>query len=330
MTDSVWSAATVRILEARGLPVDDLLSAAALDRSELDNREGRVPLANTFVFQELAAKLANDDCFGLHLGETAHPAQAGALAYVCLNSPTVGAALDNLCRYVRVHRDATNVRLCLNGEMASLSCQYDGSRPDACRQAVEASLVLVVRAIRIITGPDWMPIRVGFRHRAPEDADEHRRIFGAPVDFGQDENGIVFHRELLDRPNPAADKRVYTVIVEYVDRIVTAMRSRDGDLEHDVRQAIAKNLRNGDPRVSAVAVTLEMSTRTLQRRLKERGIVFSRIVDEVRETLAREHLSESRLSIAEIAYFLGYSDISAFSRAYRRWTGRPPGEDRKA
>src|SRR5262249_48595274 len=172
------------------------------------------------------------------------------------------------------------------------------------------------------------PAEVQFAHPAPTDAKEHIRVFGAPVLFSCPTNALVVEREFFERPVPAADKRLYPILRRYLDRVLRDM-PREDSLVTAVRRAIGETMRDGDPTLARVAARVATSPRTLQRQLRDHGADFKRLVDDTRHRFALNYLRDAKHTLTEIAYLLGYSEVSAFNRAFKRWTGSTPSDHRR-
>jgi AraC-like DNA-binding protein len=175
----------------------------------------------------------------------------------------------------------------------------------------------------MMVGSQWAPLEVRFAHEAPEQISEHLRIFRAPVLFGYPANAFVIEREFLERQIPAADQRLYQIMKRYLERVLAEIPQEDGVLA-SVRRAIAESMREGDPNLTRVAKKMAMSPRTLQRQLKEQGMEFKQLVHDTRRRFALNYLRSRRNTLTEIAFLLGYSEASAFNRAFKRWTGSTP------
>lgn len=216
-----------------------------------------------------------------------------------------------------VERDRAYVR----HQLADLSIEVP-------RQHNECSLVVGLNTVRLMAGSRWAPLEVQFAHAAPADSSEHVRVFRAPVSFGCPTNAFVVEREFLDRPVPAADKRLYPILRRYLDRVLEEMPREEG-LLIAVRRAIGEAMRDGDPTLARVAKKVAAGSRTLQRQLKDHGVEFKRLVDDTRHRFSLNYLRDPKHTLTEIAYLLGYSEVSAFNRAFKRWTGSTPSEYRK-
>ena len=183
------------------------------------------------------------------------------------------------------------------------------------------------RVIQITASGEWHPLEVRFEHRAPAGPEEHRRIFGCPVLFDQEHNALTFDAALLDDEVATADERLLRIMLRVIERTLRELPDPDEFL-HDARQLVVDHLPHGSIGVSDLARQLGMSSRTLQRRFTARGITYHRFLNQTRHTLARSYLRQPRLTVSEIAFLVGYTDVSAFSRAFVRWTGVTPSEFR--
>jgi len=309
------------IVRAGGSP-DAILEPLGLRRSTLSTPHGLIPAATFARALEDAARLTGDDCFGLHFGAQYHPKNVGPLAYVVLNSPTMAAAFDNIARYLRVHNEAAEASFERDDRWAYLALRLD-LPVEHCRQHAEFSLALGLGLIRLMIGSDWAPVEVRFAHMAPPSTDEHSRIFGAPVRFGCRANEFVIDAEMCERHVPAADPRLYPIMLRHLDRILESMPREDGVITA-VRKSIVDAMRSGEPTLRRTAERLSVGPRTLQRRLAQCGVDFSQLVTDTRKRFAVQYLGDRRHTITEVAFLLGYSEVSAFNRAFKRWTGATP------
>jgi AraC-like DNA-binding protein len=191
------------------------------------------------------------------------------------------------------------------------------------RQHNEYSMAVVLNTFRIIAGSRWTPREVQFVHEAPAQTSEHLRFFRAPVLFGCATNALVIEREFVERQVPAADPQLYRILKRHAERILLEM-PRESDFVALVRKTIGDCMREGDPTLARITKRLSMGARTLERRLTEHGTVFKTLMDDTRRRFALEYLRNPKHTLTEIAFLLGYSEASAFNRAFRRWTGKTP------
>jgi len=328
MISSAAAVGLAEAIEAAGRDPEDVLRTVGLDRAAVADRHGFFPSAAFTLALEEAARVTGDDCFGLHFGERYHPKDIGALAFVVLNSPTIAAAFDNVARYLRIYNEAATVSFVQTDKDAYLQHHLRGIPLQRRRQHEEYALTLGLGIIRMMAGSEWRPLEVQFEHEAPPRTTEHTRIFGAPVLFRCDGNAMVVEREFCDRQVPTADRRLYPILEDYLERQLES-RPTENRFVVSVRTAIGNAMRDGEPKVTDVAAAIGVSVRTLQRRLGESGVDYRALVDDIRHELAMRHLKDRRHTLSDVAYLLGYSEISAFSRAFRRWTGSTPSDYRR-
>jgi AraC-like DNA-binding protein len=210
--------------------------------------------------------------------------------------------------------------------LARIAHEYRGVPGGAGRHAVDLALGGLVVVARQCTEARVVPVEVRFRHAPPADPARYERLFGTRPRYGQPADALVIEERVLDLPFARTDPGLAAVLGRHADALLAALPPLDASLTDRVRALVAEGLRGGDPQVKRIAAKLKMSERTLQRKLAAEGTTFDALVDRLREELARRYLTDERLAIAEVAFLLGYSEPSAFHRAFKRWTGTTPGE----
>jgi AraC-like DNA-binding protein len=188
-------------------------------------------------------------------------------------------------------------------------------------------MTVLLGTFRMLAGDRWTPRKIHFAHEAPARASEHSRIFGCRVVFASEANALVFEHDFVERAVPAADEKLYRVLKRHMERMLGDAPRRD-DLAGIVIRAIGQAMAEGEPKLKRIAARLAVSPRTLERRLKARGASYRALLDDTRKRFAVSYLSENRHSLSEIAFLLGYSEVSAFNRAFKRWTDSTPSEYR--
>jgi AraC-like DNA-binding protein len=304
-----------------------VLKEVGLTRVQVSDPDERIPFHKHTALMEVAARLTGDRCFGMRLGMTIHPKQAGALGFMALSSTTLGDALRNFARYLHVLTEGAELEIELRGDHAALIGLIVDPRASDKLQAREFGIAGLLSICRAITGEEVTPRCVEFRHGKPRDTSEHERTFGAPVRFGRERNALVLRREVLELPIETADSALLKALTR-CSREAVGEREPARDLAHRVRELVASRLPAGDPAMDGVARELGMSARTLARRLEEVGASYRELVEDLRHRLARRYLREEQMRMGQIAYMLGYSDVTAFNHAFRRWTGSAPSEYR--
>jgi AraC-like DNA-binding protein len=315
-------------VRASGVAPEELYAAVGFDPSLLADPDKRIPYRQVVRMYEQAARLTNDENFGLHLGERTSLKVFDVLSYVLINSPTLGEAMRRVVRYHPIWNDGAAFTFEREGESARIRYDYFGVAAAECRQDCELTVCMILRAGQILTGVEWTPAEASFRHAAPRDASEHRRIFRCPVNFSRPSNEVVLDASLLALPVAEADPALCAVLERHAEELLARTPRRAG-LAGEVRRILSEALRGGDPGVEAVARRLGMSARTLQRKLREEGTSHQELLEEMRRDLSERYLRELRMAICEVAYLLGFSEPSAFHRAFRRWTGTTPARFRR-
>jgi AraC-like DNA-binding protein len=323
------AAGVLDAVTAQGGSPARVLAAVGLTTADLDDPDRLLEVEQVLGLFAAAARETGDDCFGLHLGTTYRFESVGALVYAVLNAPTVEVAVQNLARYGRTFVQGGALTLDRDGAQVRVGYVLDVDDPELCRQHAEGAAVVNTRLLRQLIDPGWRPRCVLFGHAEPGDTTEHVRILGAPLRFGAPiAMAVVFDADVLPRPVPGADRRLLPIVERHLQEIL-ASKDASASVLDDVRNAIAETLCDGAPTIRIVAKRLGTSVRTLQRRLGAERAVFSLLVDEVRRDVALRYLADGKAELTEIAFLTGYSELSAFGRAFRRWTGSTPLAARK-
>ena len=319
-------------LERRGVAPQRLLAGVQLEPSILDQREARIAASVYVDLLELGLALSGDADLGLHLGEAVRPGHFGVLGYLLMSCATLGDALHRQARYAELVGSLGRVELADEPPRAGyeplVRHSWEPLLPRQQRQLVEETLACWLRFGHWISGLEQAPVEVRFRHPAPADTTEHRRIFRCPVLFGQADNALVFPRRLLALPLGQADSQIQRTLDAYAGRLLESIRRGEGVLER-ARQCLAERLPEQAVDLEALAGELALSPRTLQRRLRDSGLSFSRLVDETRQQLVLHHLRDPALELADVASLVGFSETGSLARAFRRWTGQSLGQYRR-
>ncbi|MCC2688294.1 MAG: Transcriptional regulator, AraC family [Rhizobiaceae bacterium] len=267
--------------------------------------------------------------FGLWFGQQFRPRDLGMWGYAAVSAPTLGAALDNLVRLFHFHQESSWMRLAAGADgLMRLEYQIYSSEIVERRQDAELSLGMFANVIRDCAGSKWAPVEVHFEHPRPDGWEEHETAFDAPVYFSQRTNALLFPPELLRRPMPGSDLQLMSMMETCLESL-GSRRGGDEGLADRVKTAIRVSLPNGYPNLDRIAAELRVTPASIQREFAERGITYKDAVELTRQNLARMYLEQRMLSLTEIAMLLGYSELSAFTRAFTRWTGASPRSYRK-
>jgi AraC-like DNA-binding protein len=325
--DAVWVKVVAKRLERQGLSATELLQRAEVKPYVLNQKSARIPFCQHAALLDLAARATENGCFGLDLAANqGDPRDNGLLVYTALSSKTLGEALKVLKRYFHVLNEAIDVSVVIAPREVTIDYHLSDTRLATPRQAMEFGAANFVRTLRFLTNSRLRPVEVKFRHSRNQEIAKFERFFGCPVRFGTRQNSLTFSRRQLALPLATADKRLHGLLTGYCEEILANREDSSPDLRHRAERIIAKLLCRGEAETEAVAHELGMSVRTLARRLGDLGVSFGQILDELRHDLAVRYLRDQNLSLSQIAFLLGYSELSAFSHAFRRWTRTTPGE----
>lgn len=308
---------------SRGLEVASLQAGRAL---ALDDRDARLSEAECAGLFDRAAELLQDTHLGLHVGETIRPGHYGVLGYLAMNCGTLGEALARLNRYQALVLDIGPMQMSSSATDVCLRWNPDSDRP--YRQLAEFNLSGLVTFARWISGRDDRPRQIEFNYPAPADMTEHQRIFGCALLFDRPGYAITLPSQWLSQPLLQPDPAMRSLMLPLAEKQMLGLSRSDDPLAR-ARGLIAQQLSEGDLTLAELARQLEMNPRTLQRRLKEEGLGYTQLVDEVRRQLAERYLSDPDLDLNDLAYLLGFSEQSAFQRAFKRWKGVTPGAWRR-
>lgn len=303
------------------------LAAAQIDSALLKDPDARVPATAVLEFWTRALETTGDENLGFHLAQHAEIGSFDVLFYLLATSPTLGSAYARMSRSQRLIHDSNIVELTTEGTRAVLRHRRPTGLPIA-RHSAEFVITTWVRAGRIVTNTHWSPVEVRFAHSRPFHFKEYSGYFKSPVRFSTGENAVVFSLSLLETPCAASDPVLLGVLDRYVADRVSHSPSAPNSSVDRVRSAILDELRSAAATATGVAKKLKVSARTLNRILSDEGTTYRGLIDQVRRELATEYLRDRRISIGETAFQLGFSELSAFYRAFHRWTGHTPAEFR--
>ncbi len=274
------------------------------------------------LFEEAAQNTGNSN-IGLEFGQNFTPKHLGMLGFAAISSPTLAAALRNLEKYFPAHQDQTSFGLIQDCDILWLSYRILDPRIANRRQDAELSLGVFCNIFKHALGPNWTPLEIRFEHNKPDGNDEHEMRFDAPVQFGRRTNAIAFRRSDLDALMPEQDPYLASVVEPFLQgRCETQANPQDFALT--VRNEVKMHLGERLPSVADISHLFGVSEPAFQKQLRAHGLIFGDIVKAARHELALHYIADNDMPLTEIAYCLGYSELSAFSRAFRNWTGMSP------
>jgi len=284
-------------------------------------------MVNTILLE--CASLSGDNNFGLRVAELMDAADLGVYGYLLMNGPTVGEALELACRYYPTFYLGAALDLSVAGPTARLTYRVKAPPTVSARHDNEWTLGFLARLIRRGASADWTPGTTTFTHAAPRDRSELRRVFGSNLKFGHAVNSMEFSADVLRYRIGEADPGLLRVLTQQADKLLAGIHDED-QLVQQVRLLILESLDRGQSDEASIAGKLGVSVSTLKRRLKQTGCTYRELRDGVVEDIAKSALSQTTVPISKIALRVGYSELSAFDRAFMRLTGMTPLEYRAA
>ena len=332
MTSGTVVAVAVRALGdfavTRGANRQALLDRSGIDTSELADPHGRVAFDKYKSLTRAAKALCTDPAFALHFGESVDLNEisiAGALGDIS----TIDDASEQVNRYGRLALDVETGGGGDRWEMKRRSGQrwvVDTRRyPYVFPELTESSFARVSCSARRTTG-DAVFKEIHVTHAEPSYRAEYDRIFRIPVVFGSDENAVRLDESVLASMKPPPSSRYVQEILRNEADAMLAELDRAQSMRVRVESVLIPLLEMGDVSIETVGRNMGLSRQTLYRRLRDEGVTFAQVVEELRYRMAIHYLSTNGSSVRETARLVGYSDAAAFSRAFKRWTGRSPRE----
>ncbi|WP_439370204.1 AraC family transcriptional regulator [Bradyrhizobium sp. PMVTL-01] len=321
-TGGIARLACARLRDAR-IDLAPILSAAGLLIEDIENPKRRIDASAQIKLLELAAKELQDDSFGFHLAQGFELGEIGLLYYVMASSERLVDALRTGERYCAINNEGVRLRTSLEQGFA-IGFEHVNIARRADRHHTEFWLVALVRICRALTGARLAPRQIKLTHHRHETPSDVRSQLGCGITFSADRDEVLFAAQIGALPLLGADPHLNKLLLRYADEALANRPSRRGNLRSRVEDQIAQLLPHGKANAAEVARRLGMSRRTLARALSSEGVGFSNILEEFRDAIARRYLREAELPISEIAWLLGYSEVSSFTHAFVRWTGVSP------
>jgi AraC-like DNA-binding protein len=313
-------AAYAAALKANVQP-DSLLTNAGLTADQLKDSAARIGAQNQIKFLNLVAGALQDQFLGIRLAQSIQLRELGLLYYVMASSETLGDALTRVARYCTIQNEG--VRLIFQRHKhVSLALEYAGVPRGADRHQIECITVLLLRLSQEFTGRRLSPDIVQFTHYRNSVPADIKSVFSCPINFGAHADEIIFPLSTASIPIVNADAYLNTLLMKYCEEALTSKRAKQDSWRSRIENAITLLLPHREVSLETIAQRLGVSKRTLARRLAEENVSFLEVFNELRLDLARQYLRDDGLSVAEVAWLLGYQEISAFSHAIKRWTGQ--------
>ena len=317
----------LKTLVHQGYDTDAFCRFASFDPGLLRDVEARIDAGELERLTMAAAAYAGDDHFGLRPGQLTEFADLGVLGYVMLHSSTIADALSAYRRYNRILCSAFDLDWTVEGDDMSLRLfGQGGSRMG--RHCVEDMAVSLYRLIGKLASRS-IPLRgVRFAHAAPADIGPYEEAFGTIPRFGSDVNALILGKEALELPVLYSDAKLLGVFEAIARETLDRLAPPSDGVSNQVMRWLKRSFPTHFPTVAETAEALGISPRTLQLKLKAENTSYQQLTNRFRKDLAIGYLQSDRLSVGDIAYALHFSEPSAFHSAFKKWTGRTPGQYR--
>jgi AraC-like DNA-binding protein len=326
-TPGVAARETLLFLDRNGVDSEPILARAGLSRSQLALPDAGVAVVSQHRFLEYASAATADPLLGMRIAQQMDLRNIGVLYYLAAASTTVAQAFHNLARYSRVASEAVLFELICKDDGVALTIipvlRYGEPPPQYC----EFVAMLLVRAMRR-DQPQIDRVEGQLFPRPRLCARRDCTAFGCKIAFAQTEQSVSFPHSAINIAIVSSDARLLEILIAHGDHLLAARRNAAG-LRNVVERQLIRLLPEGKVHAGIVARQLGMSTRSLTRHLADEHTSFSDILDNLRQQQALRHLADERISLQQIAWLLGYSEMAAFNHAFKRWTGTSPGRARQ-
>lgn len=315
-------APTPDVLRQLGADPAAIFAEARVDLALFDDPRNRMPLAALGRLARVSVARTGCQHFGLLVGQQGGLHSLGLAGLLAQHSPDVGTALNSLVAAMHLHVRGAAMAITVDGDVVMVNFDVHQPNIEAVTQIEDGGLAQLFNSMRSLCGPAWLPSEVRFAHRKPENVRPFRQLFQAPLRFDAEGNALVFSRNWMNRRLPGADAELRRLVQKEIDALDAAYGE---EFPQQVRSVLRAALLTGHGSAEQVAALFSMHSRTLSRRLRTFDTSFQGLVDEIRFEIASHMLRHTTVDVTEIAASLDYADTSAFTRAFRRWSGTTPG-----
>jgi AraC-like DNA-binding protein len=316
-------------LHEQGKDVAAILLKAGLTQRDVNDPAARLEVPAQIKFLELAAEALEDDLLGFHLARSFELREVGLLYYVGASSENLAEGLLNGARFSRINNEGVRLQVAI-GQTTTVALEYVNVDRLTDKHQAEFWLVTLVRICRKLTDTRLAPLQLKVRHFRDNTPAELRAFLGCEVEFSADADEVVFPGQFASLPIVSHDRFLNHLLVQYAEEALARRSPEQENFRADIESVLTQLLPNGRVGASEVARKIGMSPRTLSRKLSEQGTTYAQILDGFRAALARRYLAERELPVSEVAWLLGYNELSSFTHAFKRWTGLTPRQFRSS
>ncbi len=328
-TGGIARLACARLREL-GKDVAAVLAEVGARPEQVNDDTVRLEVSKQIRILELAAKELEDGLLGFHLARNFDLREIGLVYYVIASSERLADALLNGKRYCTIMNEGVRLNVRLDDRTVAIALDYVDVDRQSDRHQIEFWLVTLVRICRQVTDTRLAPLHLRIRHRRDETPTELRGFFGCDVEFDAASDEIIFPASVASFPIVGHDTFLNDLLLRYAEVALTDRPRECVSLRSAVERVLPQLLPHAKASASNVARKLAVSARTLSRKLRDEGVTYAEILEEMRAALARRYLAERDLPVSQIAWLLGYSEVSSFTHAFKRWTGMTPRQFRSS
>ena len=310
-----------KVLQQLGYDPAAVFAELGFELSLFDDPDNVIPYALRNQLVQLCARKTQCQHFGLLIGQHTGLASFGLVGFLVQQLPKVAIALQSLVRYAHLHVRGAVIYLDEEDDSAFLGYSIYQPKVEAREHIQDGAVAIAFNILHRLCGPEWHPVEVHFAHRKPADIRPFQQFFKAPLIFDAERSGVLFSAKWLQHPVPGAEPDLCRLLQKYVDQLESRY---SGDFMEQVRRVLHSVLLTQQATADRVAALFAIHPRTLNRRLKAYGTSFQELADQGRFEIAQQWLEHSAMEVSQIAAALDYADASAFTRAFRRWSGTTP------
>jgi AraC-like DNA-binding protein len=322
-TGAIARLACARMRE-RGNDVASVLAEVGARPEQVNDDAIRLEVPKQIRILKLASEKLQDGLLGFHLARNFDLREIGLVYYVIASSDRLADALLNGKRYCTIMNEGVRLNVRLDERAAAVGFDYVDVDRQSDRHQIEFWLVTLVRICRQVTDTRLAARSLRIRHRRDETPTEMRNFFGCDVEFGADSDEVIFPASVASMPIVGSDNYLNDLLLRYAEEALADRPQLRASLRSAVERILPQLLPHAKASAANVAQKLAISTRTLSRKLRDENVAFAEILEETRAALAKRYLAERDLPVSEIAWLLGYGEVSSFTHAFKRWTGMTP------
>jgi AraC-like DNA-binding protein len=311
--------ALLEVCARRGIDTDDLLTKAELNPALMEKFGGRIPADKKRLIWDEALRRAGDEQIGLCAAQIVPFGGYGVLDYLLFASSTLGEVLTRTSRFYHLINSNAEIRLETHKDCISVELfKSNGTSKKNLGLSAEYTFAILLRRFNLAYGGGLKPEKIYFTHPSPLNVSLHYKLFQSPIQFGQQANRLVFRKDALKTSLSQADAALAEMLDQHAERLLKRLPA-EYNIAEQVREVLRTRLGSGDVSLNAIARTLAMSGRNLQRNLNSQGTSYRKLLDSLRYELALDYTAQ-QMDAIEITHRLGFTETSAFYRAFKRWT----------